>query len=268
MCRLVGWVSRTPMTLRDVLGEHALARFMHLSHVHADGWGAGWHDESGALCVTRSADPARTDPDFAELAAGLASTAAIVHLRLGTPGYGHGTRNSHPFTDGPWALAHNGAITPHDLIDRLLPPDATKPSGDTDTERYFLALRAHLDRTGSVPIALAAVEARIAEVGLYASSLNAMLLGPDGLHVISSHDPDWQATTTPVWPADELAAGTVPPYFPMSYRESDDAVIAVSSGIVSEKDGWTVVPNHSVYTVGVPNRRTASILVPAGETVR
>lgn len=258
MCRLVGWVARRPVTLTDVLGETAVRRFVHLSNVHADGWGAAWHDERGALAVTRSSQAARVDPHFGRFAGGLAVTACLVHLRLGTPGCGYGPRSNHPFVDGPWALAHNGAFAPGDKMDLLLPPDTTRrPEGETDTERYFLALREAMDSGESVPAAVDTVLARMAGAGLVASSLNALLLGPDALHVISSHDADWQATTIPVWPADEVAAGGTPPYFPMIVRRTDDLVAVASSGIVSEPDGWAPVPNDAVLRIDLATRATA-----------
>lgn len=263
MCRLVGWVSRTPVTLRAVLGDAAVARLVHLSNVHADGWGAAWHDEHGGTAHTLSVRPAHDDPGFTELAATTASTAALVHLRLGTPGCGHGELSNHPFVDGPWAFAHNGAFEPLERIDELLPADARRPRGRTDTERYFLALRACMGRTGSVPEAVSAVQERMVRAGVSASSMNAMLLGPGVLHVISRHDADWQATTIPVWPADELASGAVlPPYFPMLYRESAELVVAVSSGIVSDQDGWSAIPNHAVLTVDTATRTTRLAYVP------
>jgi predicted glutamine amidotransferase len=262
MCRLVGWVSHTPVTLEDVLGSAAVARLAHLSQVHADGWGAGWYDEHGVLTVTRSDIAARTDERFAAFAHGVASTAAIVHLRMGTPGFGHGTLNNHPFTDGRWAFAHNGAIGPGERIDLLLDDTGPRPAGQTDSERYFLALRANM--TLSVPSAVDHVITRMTDVGLSASSLNAMLLGPDTLHVISSHDAAWQAPF-PVWPADELAAGVVaPPYFPLSYREKDDTIVAVSSGIVSNLDGWAAMPNDVVLEIDLATRRTGIAALSGG----
>jgi predicted glutamine amidotransferase len=268
MCRLVGWVAATPVTLADVLGHTAVERFTHLSHVHADGWGAAWHDEHGELAVTRSPTAARTDPGFAEFATSLATTAGFVHLRLGTPGCGYGPLSNHPFTDGPWALAHNGAFAPGERMDALLADDDTRrPVGETDTERYFLALRTELDRNGgSVAAAVDTVLGRMARVGLTASSLNALLLGPDALHVISSHDADWQATTIQVWPADELASGVVlPAYFPMIVKETADLVVAASSGIVSDLDGWRAIPNHTVLRVDPATRATA--LTPVASPV-
>ncbi|HEX3648374.1 MAG TPA: class II glutamine amidotransferase [Pseudonocardiaceae bacterium] len=259
MCRLVGWVASTPVTLQDVLGRTSVERFAHLSRVHSDGWGAAWHDAHGALTVTRSGSPAGADPGFTGFASRVAATAALVHLRLGTPGCGHGPLNTHPFTDGPWALAHNGAFAPGERIDLLLEPGQRRAAGETDTERYFLALRAELARNGgSVPAAVDHVLARMARVGLTASSLNALLLGTDALHVISSHDADWRASDIPVWPADELASGVVlPPYFPMIYTETEHAVVAASSGIVSDQDGWAPIPNHAVLRIETGSLRTA-----------
>lgn len=269
MCRLAGWVSRTPVTLAEVLGEAAVARFVHLSDVHADGWGAAWFGVDGSLRTHRSGAAAHTDRGFTDLATGTATTAGCVHLRLGTPGCGHGVLSNHPFVDGPWALAHNGAISPGDRVDQLLTPGShRRPRGETDTERYFLALRDELDRNGgSVPDAVDHVVARMAEVGLEASSLNAMLMGPDALHVISSHDADWQATTIPVWPAEDLASGVVlPPYFPMIHRETDDLVTVASSGIVSDLDGWKPIPNHAVLSTDLTTLTTT--VTPVTNPVR
>jgi hypothetical protein len=252
MCRLVSWVSDTPLSLHEVLGERATQRFAHLSDVHADGWGAAWHDDDGQLRIHRSALGASTDPGFGRFRETIRTRVGLVHLRLATAGGGHDERNSHPFSDGRWALAHNGSIRPPDRLDQLLAADPSpRPQGDTDTERYFLALRDELDRNGGqVPDALDGVVRRMAEAGLTSSSLNAMLLGPDALNVISWHDPHGPGPHRPVWPADEIASGAVlPPYYPLSLRTGPGLVAAVSSGIVQDPTGWDVVPNYTVVTV-------------------
>jgi hypothetical protein len=61
-----------------------------------------------------------------------------------------------------------------------------------------------------------------------------------------------------VWPADELASGAVlPPYFPMIYTETEHAVVAASSGIVSDQDSWAPIPNHAVLRIDTETLRTA-----------
>jgi predicted glutamine amidotransferase len=39
MCRMLGYVTRTPTTLADLLGEQDLQDFAELSRTHGDGWG-------------------------------------------------------------------------------------------------------------------------------------------------------------------------------------------------------------------------------------
>jgi predicted glutamine amidotransferase len=39
MCRMLGYVTRTPTTLADLLGEQDLQDFAELSRKHGDGWG-------------------------------------------------------------------------------------------------------------------------------------------------------------------------------------------------------------------------------------
>lgn len=248
MCRLVTWVSRTPRTLADVLGETALDRLLHLSTVHADGWGAAWHDDDGALVTQHSPVRAGADEAFRAFAVGLSTKVALVHLRLGTPGYGRGAGSTHPFVDGEYALGHNGAILPGTRIHALLDGSGRRALGPTDSERYFLALRDAMDRhDGVVASAVDDVVSRIAAAGLGASSLNALMLVPDAVHVISRHDADWRAADIPVWPADLLPSA--PAYFPMSWRVDDESVTVVSSGIVDPGAAWRALPNDAVLRI-------------------
>jgi predicted glutamine amidotransferase len=258
MCRLVGWVSRTPCTLSELLGPAALARLEHLSTVHADGWGAAWHDEAGGLATRHSPTRAGADRSFKTFAEEVPSTAALVHLRLGTPGFGVGMLSTHPFVEGSYAFGHNGAILPASSIDELLSGSGRTAKGPTDSERYFLALRDGMDRHGgSVAAAVGDVVSRIDEAGLHTSSLNAVLLGLDAVHVISRHDALWQAEDIPVWPADEVASA--PAYFPLSWRRDESSVTVVSSGIVDVGvgSGWQDLPNDAVLRVATGSLETA-----------
>jgi predicted glutamine amidotransferase len=64
MCRLLTWVSRTPRTAREVLGEEGLEALRRLSRLHADGWGLAVEVE-GRLLAERSTRRADTDAAFA-----------------------------------------------------------------------------------------------------------------------------------------------------------------------------------------------------------
>ncbi|MDQ0955560.1 DNA-binding NarL/FixJ family response regulator [Streptomyces phaeochromogenes] len=108
MCRMAAWVTNRPTTPVDALGREVA----YLATVHDDGWGAAWVDPSGAHHTHRSGLPAHTDPDFEAFVAGTETRACFVHIRLGTPGYGTGISNVHPFARESWAFAHNGALLP------------------------------------------------------------------------------------------------------------------------------------------------------------
>jgi predicted glutamine amidotransferase len=255
MCRLVAWASRTPRTLSELLGPAALARLQHLSTVHADGWGAAWHDGAGALAIRRSPTRAGADGSFTAFAEEVPTTAALVHLRLGTPGFGAGLLSTHPFVEGPYAFGHNGAILPAASIDALLAGSGRTPRGPTDSERYFLALRDGMDRHGgSVSAAVTDVASRIEAADLHTSSLNAVLLGPEAIHVISRHDALWEAEEIPVWPADEVASA--PAYFPLRWRTDESSVTAVSSGIVGDGAEWDDLPNDAVLRIATGTLET------------
>ncbi|HET6876359.1 MAG TPA: class II glutamine amidotransferase [Jatrophihabitans sp.] len=262
MCRLVGWVSARPVTMRELLGDAAVDRLLTLSTVHCHGWGAAWWAD-GRLVVRRSAVQAGEDPGFLELVDSLAATSAIVHLRLGTPGFGRDVDDNHPFADGSWALAHNGAVAPSHRVDALLAPDSARaPRGTTDSERFFLALRDELDALAGadtphegVPHAVANVVERALGEGMHASSWNSLLLGPEALYVVNHHDRSWVPVDVQLWP-DMYPEQAVcwPPYFDLRIRELDGACVVVSSGVVDDvrttegdrAPGWELLPNDSV----------------------
>lgn len=262
MCRLAAWASRTPTTLESVLGPDGIDRLSHLSTVHSHGWGASWVDPAGVQQIQRSDRAAHTDPDFTRFARETEGLAAIVHLRLGTPGYGSGLTNVHPFTDDghafahshvSCAFAHNGAIHPAAQIDLLLSPDSHRtPTSQTDSERYFLSVRDEMDvNGGSAAEAMDSVLERMHEVGLTSSSLNSVMLDPTTLRVISCHDPEAPMGSITVWPvADDVVW---PSYFPLDYQQGPELCAAVSSGIVrpTPAGSWQVMSNDVVWSIGV-----------------
>jgi predicted glutamine amidotransferase len=261
MCRMVGWVARTPVTLRELLGEQGVAQLLALATIHCHGWGVAYYD-GPELVVERSPLAACDDPAFLDVIDSVQARAAVVHLRMGTPGYGRTTIDNHPFTDGAWALIHNGAVAPVSGVDKLLAPgSARRPDGSTDSERWFLALRDELDRGRSVAAAVRAVIERATSVGLHASSWNSMLLGPDALHVIVHHDPALLPMDVKLWP-DAYPANIVcwPPYFDLRVRRRADSVLVASSGIVDDITDWELLPNMSVLDVPLDDGSAAEVV--------
>jgi predicted glutamine amidotransferase len=148
MCRLLGWASQKPTTLRDLLGEDDLGEFTELSRRHGDGWGVARSTARG-VSVRKRPDAARTSARFDRWARRRRTDLGLAHLRRATLGLRIDAANTHPFTDGRVAFAHNGSVLPPAALDSLIPAGARR-GGTTDSERYFLAVRARM-REGATP---------------------------------------------------------------------------------------------------------------------
>ena len=129
MCRLLGVVSATPISVSRAVGEHVLADFVALTKIHGDGWGTArvrlpGHDPR----IEVSAGTAADDPHFAAATHDQRSAATLVHLRWATTGIAVRPENSHPFLADRIAMAHNGSIKPIDALDDLLSPEIARRS--------------------------------------------------------------------------------------------------------------------------------------------
>ncbi len=264
MCRLLGYCSRRSISVAGLLTGEGLRDFTAMSAFHADGWGMAWYDAEGPQ-VRKSVRRAAEEPDYARLANRDLGDLGLVHLRWATPGLGIGHHNSHPFRYGPYTFAHNGAIHPQARLGEMLPAGwERRLAGTTDSERYLLHLMWRLEARGGDMIA--AVTDTVASIaGRYAvNSLNAVLLSPATMYVISWHDPARI-------PAEELRrrglGGTpeeIAGYFCLGCRVTGDAVVAASSGW--PQPGWTLLPNESVLAVDRVTLRTT--LFPLGQAPR
>lgn len=192
MCRLLGVVASEATNLPTAIGA-PLEKFIELSKVHKDGWGAAWLADDGVQTV-RGVPAAGADPQLWPALEQAVAKQIVLHLRWATPGMTVNINNCHPFTDGEIAFAHNGSFTPTEQLRKdLLDWDAWAPQGTTDSELYFSLVR-HLHQTMTWPQAFRMAIARIVadeklqEIpGL--PGLNAMLITPDeGLIVVSHND--------------------------------------------------------------------------------
>jgi predicted glutamine amidotransferase len=239
MCRLLGYVSTFPVSLQTAVGVD-LESFVELSVKHADGWGlAHVGRESGESYVHRRPEQARQSSKLTDLASTKVSSGATLHLRWATPGLPIRIENTHPFVRGKYAFMHNGAIFKG--IDALLQPELQHLlEGDTDSEKYFLVALGCIDRLGPLPGMIEAVR-KISNSCDY-TSLNAMLLTPDELVVVSRYRVE---RIPPDEPAD---------YYEIRYKATEDRVIAASTGW--KQEGWTNFPNPSVSRI---DRKTLEI---------
>jgi predicted glutamine amidotransferase len=254
MCRLVGWISDEPRSLRDVLGKEALDRFADLSGVHGHGWGTARLDpENGRLTTHHSISAARDDPDFPAVA-DIRSRVGLFHLRWATPGFDQNLANTHPFVRQGRAMIHNGAIGPAERLPLLRRPGSGYSAvGSTDSEQLFLALLDEVDHTSSAPgdvaTAIETISDRAVAGGLSAASLNSLFIGRFGMTALNWHDP----ANVPAIDADDPSS---PPYYDLRHRHGDGLDVVASSGFVSDPQTWALLPNASLLTIDFGGGRT------------
>ena len=141
MCRLYGFTANEPTQVECSLVSAQNALRVQSDRDgrgrrNADGWGiATWAGER--VDVARSAHPAFADRRFADHASASRSRGTVAHVRAATVGSVL-IDNTHPFTYGPWAFAHNGTLPGHqELRPALLEEALGVPSGSTDSELMF-----------------------------------------------------------------------------------------------------------------------------------
>jgi predicted glutamine amidotransferase len=251
VCRLLGYVSQHPVSVVDVLGEEDFDAFTALTAVHGDGWGMAWLDtEQRTIRSTTSATSAVSDPAYSDLAHQRLSRAGMVHLRWATPGLPVAPENTHPFVEDGFAFAHNGHIAPLDRLEGLLTPKSRAAvRGGTDSERYFRFVLQCIAEQGDEAEGLRhALDVLCREFP--DASLNALLLTPSlmfGVHVNSRAVAPLDGLRELFPSEDEIPPRHTDDYFAMDYRQSEDTVHVISSGI--DPEGWTPVPEDSAAMV-------------------
>lgn len=244
MCRMVGAVTRTPARVTEVLGE-SLAPFVELSREHQDGWGLAWYDQAGAIQTTKAPEAAHASSTFARDVGRIQSDALICHLRWASVGLNQCIENTHPFTFGAMAFAHNGSIAPVSAVEGLVAPQLRPAlAGTTDSERYFLALVSALETATPIE-ALRGVLAKL-HASVVATCLNCLLLTPDALYAVCDYDPRAPKTRQD------------PDYYRLLYRVSPDTVMVGSSGW-QDGDGWIALNNGEALAVDRGTLRTTVV---------
>jgi predicted glutamine amidotransferase len=252
MCRLLGVVSASPISVLDAVGSEVLDDFLALTKVHGDGWGAAFLASAGAepeACV--SAGSALHDTDFAVATGERRSAASLVHLRWATNGLAVQPQNSHPFVADGVAMAHNGSIKPMGPLHELLDADvAASLRGTTDSERYFGLIRQCRRDAPNLAEAVRRAVARLREIYPDAS-LNALLLGEDQLIVVHAHahsrllDEDIEEITAAELPAEHLED-----YFALRVaRPTPETLVVGSTGFGDL--AWEPLPPECVTAIAL-----------------
>jgi len=243
MCRLLGVVATEPAPIGELVAAD-IDPFLQLACEHRDGWGVAYRDEFGAVVIDKGIDQA----DDSERLRGLLKTCvtdmALLHIRMASPNLPVIMANTHPFGDGRAAFAHNGEVRPVTAFDSQISPGLLPTAtGDTDSERYFLAVRTRLDRGEAPPAAISATARAVAGTATTRVSLNCMMLTPAGLYAYAEHDP-----------GSEVIGRRGPDYFDLSYRRMDDRVIVASRGWPQPQPQWVRIPDRQVAQVSAGSR--------------
>lgn len=266
VCRLLGYVASRPLAAVDVLGASGFEAFTSLASLHGDGWGLAWRGADQVTHTVSRPDSAALDPLYGELTRQPLGFAGLVHLRWATSGLPVLPKNTHPFTDGDYAFAHNGNIKPIERLEELLSPASkAKLRGDTDSERYFRfvmqCIRESDSEAEGVTEALHTMIREFPNV-----SLNALLLTPSALFAIHVNS---QAVSPPralskMYESDaDMPHRHATEYYFMDYRITPDAVYVISSGL--DEPGWEQVPPDSATRIDLGTREVTQLeLLPVG----
>jgi predicted glutamine amidotransferase len=237
VCRLLGVVASRPAPLDKLLIDE-LGPFLQLACEHADGWGISYLEPSGDVVTVKEPVSAFRSTTFRELVKRIVTDAAILHLRMASAGLPLTKANTHPFGDSQYAFAHNGAFSPVSALDETLVPGFAAPAGDTDSERYYLAVRQGLD-SGFGPVA--AIASAAADIGILATeweSLNCLLLTPQGLYAYAESSPD-----------SKVLKRRGPAFFDLRYRADPGRAVVASTGWVSPANGWRFLTKGTVLEI-------------------
>lgn len=274
MCRLYGFLATDQTRLECSLVEAQNALQVQSDRDlrgvrNADGWGiAQWKDERPR--VSRNTDPAFADHQFTEIASSVSSDAVLAHVRAATVG-NVALQNTHPFTHGPWAFAHNGTIGSFEHVATHLdigyygPPD-----GETDSELAFLWILNRMKEHGLDPekpaddlepivdlVAEAVLElVRISLLAGAPESPKLNFLLSDGKHLVASRWGNTLYWTFRRGIADCSVCGTSHcPQADAGYRS-----VVIASEPITDED-WAEVAEGSVIGVNAATRTMTRSLV-------
>src|SRR6266540_2651723 len=231
MCRLLAYASMAPITPQELVGDD-LKSFVSLAEEHGDGWGMAWYEDDGELDVAKDVEAAHASDLLDKLSRTTETRAMVLHLRRASPGLSITLENTHPFTGGRLAFAHNGWIRPIPELEDLLDPEVRHGlRGTTDSERYFRLLLAAMEESGDVERALPPLLERLRGEFHY-NALNFVLLTEQHLYAACDYS------------VEAVMRRGDPEYYTLGYRVSSGSVVVGSSGCWGDRPAWQTLVNH------------------------
>ena len=253
MCRIVAYFGTEggEASLSSVVleREHSLLvqsyapKEMMSGVVNADGFGAAWYApwSGDEPAVYRSGRPLWADRGFAGMAGKIRSSVVLAAVRSATPGLPAEESGVPPFSSGPFAFAHNGAIENfrrgpmRALRDSLDDESYEDLLGVTDSETIFAIALDVLRRGAGLDEALTEAIRRVSgvcgELGRYAA-LNLALANGRGITF---------SRLSTEGPGNSL-------YFLEDGEDFPGAVVVASERLDGDA-GWREVPDGHLLTV-------------------
>lgn len=262
MCRLLGCASLQNETIDQCCGRPVLDKLITLSHLHKDGWGTTW-SKKGMLQTYKSALPCYLDANAQDCFTSTPSNASIVHLRLASPDNPIGLDSTHPFTDNVTSFAHNGTISPRQKLQSLcsssLDDGATASTGGIDSELYYNLIRREAGYGKTYRSATVSAVRKL-RMAFPHASLNAMLLTPHSLLVISSHSQCLEPYAS--YSSKEIEQLAIPPshihgYYTMYQHINQSSVMFSSSGLNGED--WEQIDDETVTEINLSDLTRTTI---------
>ncbi|BBA96913.1 hypothetical protein RVR_2432 [Actinacidiphila reveromycinica] len=243
MCRFIGVVADEPAPIDELIGDD-LAPFLDLACEHGHGWGVAHRDPDGSVGIVKAPERGDTSPRLSRWLGTCVTDMAIVHLRLASPGLPAVPGNTHPFGDARSAFVHNGDYRPLDcLIGATDPSLLAAAEGQTDSERYYLAVRTRMDAGVQPAKAISQTAADVRMLATSCVALNCLLLTPDALYAYQENDP-----------GSEVVERRGADYFDLRYREAGGVTLVASVGWPQPAPGWRRLPPRYVLKVTAGSR--------------
>jgi predicted glutamine amidotransferase len=230
----MAFVSAQNLDFPSIVGSD-FPEFIALSSFHKDGWGIAINNSHKAqVLLSRAPERAAESDKFAERIKEMHGDGGLLHLRWATSGLENCDENTHPFVHGPYSFIHNGDIRPRERLDQFIRRELNQVrTGDTDSERYFYLVLTEIEKLGITAGVQSA--ARIIEENCTFSSINAMLLTPEHLIVITKFN------------SDRIPPGQPEDYYQLSYKSQDGDFMIASSGW--PQPNWMPLANSSLLIV-------------------
>jgi len=275
MCRFTLYLG-PPIALSSLITEptHSLIRQSLASTereepVNGDGFGVAWYvpSMSERPAAFRSVSPAWSNGNLIDLCRVTKTHCMLAHVRAATPGIPVTETNCHPFTQGRFAMMHNGDVggftrMRRRIISKLTDDSFNAMRGTTDSEHLFaMFLDAHAEITSEASTSetiAAALEATLVRLVSYAKALKITepsylnIAVADGHHAVAA-----RCTTDAQGRADSLYVHTGRRYVceggvcrMISPTDGTGPTVIVSSEPLSTDAGWSEIPVNHLVLVG------------------